>query len=159
MALPPIEMDSSVSHERRNLFYARVPSHFSWPLPTRYVRTTHLRMCGVFPLMFGARMELVSDRLSSPQPLIHAHVCSRQGSSARGRPRKLCNVIPVPKTFTLFGLVHWFILLPWGQFETGCVVLLSGTCVWSPFQELKCYRIPHYPLVHVMCEQYTFTHC
>ena len=26
-------MDSSVSRERRNLFPARVPSHFNWPLP------------------------------------------------------------------------------------------------------------------------------
>ena len=28
----PIEMDSSVSRERRNLVSARVPSHFNWPL-------------------------------------------------------------------------------------------------------------------------------
>jgi hypothetical protein len=73
-----------------------------------------LRVCELVPhKMLGVRLDLVSVCVNSLQPPIERSCvirdCNRQGVSATGAPTyRPCNVIPLPKTFTLVGLVHGF---------------------------------------------------
>ena len=108
--------------------------------------STHV-WCAVGARLWSCKFATTSD----PCPTLHGW--SRPGYSAGFAHASAKQHYTCSKNIHSFRS-HLFILLPCGHIETGDVVLLSATCAWTP----KVIGPPHYRLVHVMCEQYTFTH-